>query len=136
MNLPDVTELRDLLRHMKPAERDELQRAIFGGEWDPERLANHELDRLEHLLKKLEAAWPYCEGKIRDLPLLELLITFDDVEASDYLSLYRWALGDERPTEHPRIESNDWNARRAFDRAYRPDQPLRDAQRILKEYQL
>lgn len=133
MNLPDVTELRDLIRHMKSAERDELHRDIFGGEFDLEKLAVHELDRLEYLGKKLIAAWPYCEGDFWSVTLLELFTTLDDDEARDYLSLCRWTRGDERPAEHPPIAENNHQTRRTLERAYRPDQPLSDAQRIVSE---
>jgi hypothetical protein len=101
MKLPDITEMRDLIRHMPPAERDELHRAIFGGEADLAVLCDHELKRLSYLAEKLCAAWPYCEGNYGDLTLVELFATLDDDEARDYLSLIRWTLGDERPAEHP-----------------------------------
>jgi len=136
MNLPDVTEMRNLIRHMTPAERDELHRAIFDGKDNLDKLSFHELRRISHLMKKLETAWPYCAGNIFHVTLTEMFSTFDDDEAKDYLHLCRWALGDERPAEHPPIADDNLQARRALERAYRPDQPLREAQLIIKEAKL
>ncbi|MBI3630892.1 MAG: hypothetical protein HY221_00965 [Candidatus Sungbacteria bacterium] len=118
---------------MLPAERDELHRGIFSGEPDLERLSFHELDRLEYLGEKLSAAWPYCEGNFWDVTLFELFTTLDDAEARDYLNLCRWTRGDERPAEHPPIADSNIQTRRALKRAYLPDNPLHDAQRIVSE---
>lgn len=77
MSLPDVAELRRLLKYMMPAERDEVRRYIFAGELELDRLSFHELLRLEHLGRKLTAAWPYCQGNFFGLTLLELLTALD-----------------------------------------------------------
>lgn len=134
MNLPDVAELRDLIRHMPPSERDELHRAIFGDEYDLGQLSFHELERLRYLGTKLCAAWPYCGEDFLSLSLTEMLVTLDDDEARDLLNLERWAQGDERPAEYPYNADNDHSyseVSRALEREYRPAQPLRFAQRII-----
>jgi len=135
MNLPDVNELRGLLPYMSPSERDELHRAIFGGECDLGVLSLHELRRLRYLAGKLCAAWPYCGEDFLSATLTEMLIAFDDEEWRDFLSLERWTRGDARPPDHPfvghrairELESDGYHPP-----AWRPDQPLREAQRILK----
>ena len=133
MNLPDVTELRDLIRYMKPAERDEVRRTICGSKWDLTRLSFHELGRFQHLGEKLTAAWPYCSGIFSSLTLTELFVALDDDEMRDYLNLCWWVRGGERPADHPLIAEDNQQARRTLDRAYRPDQPLREAQGIVSE---
>lgn len=124
MNLPDAAELRELVRHMTPDERDELSKAIFAREYDYERLSDHELERFAYLLKKLRD----------DKSLLEALVAFNDDEANDFFALYGWLGGDERPTEHPFISSDVRDrTRQAVAKGYRAEQPLSEAQRIARQ---
>ncbi len=136
MNLPDVAEMRELIRRMPPAKRDELKRLIFGGKSDLSRLSFHELRRFRYLGEKLTQVWPYCAGMFGSLTLTELFTALDDDEMGDYLNLCRWTRGDERPSDHPFVGHNairELESDGYHPPAWRPDQPLREAQRIVSE---
>ena len=145
MNIPEIPEMRDLMRYMDSDQRKDLAESIFCYELDLSLLASHELERFSFLMHKLGDAWPCCDGHLSRLSLLEILTTFGDDEARDFIFLHQWARGDKRPSDHPLIDEDGYRfylngdkkklpvgwTNRAGPPHYTPDQPLCVAQRLV-----